>query len=148
MTKKATRAKKISRNSTPKSAVKQGQGEATNPKTMCESLIGAKSVREWLCLSQSEIGIDLARLLKQPKALSKQMVNHYERLPHLEPRVIRAYGRLVANRLTDICDRDVAVSVKVNSPWHIMPWLQCNCGAWFALDRSTLKRCPKCRAGK
>ncbi len=105
----------------------------------------AQKARNYLGLSLSELAAELSRLTG--KTVFRQLVCHWEagrRKPSAD--MLKAYGVLIANRLSDNLGRIVGVKMVVNSPWHVAAWTQCcDCGAWFELCHSLTKHCPRHR---
>ncbi len=116
--------------------------------TIVRSLKNARTVREWLGFSLEETGQELARLMKREFPFTRQAVSKMEQ-GHMRigEEVLRAYGQLVANRLTAIMDQTVGITIEANSPWRIIPWMACRkCGNWFSLSRSNQRHCSACIA--
>jgi hypothetical protein len=104
-----------------------------------------KNVRAWLGLSLADVGREIARLTRRPRAFDKAAVWHWEQGGVMTTEVREAYGGMVANRLTTRLGRVVGVKLVANSPWTITAWTRCAiCGAWFELRRCNQKRCEAC----
>lgn len=102
-------------------------------------------VRAWLGLSLAELGREIARLARRPRAYDKAAVWHWEHGGVMVSEVREAYGVLIANKLTAQLGRNVGVKLMTNSPWTITAWTSCViCEAWFELRRHNQKRCTQC----
>jgi hypothetical protein len=104
-----------------------------------------EKVRAWLGLSLADVGREIARLTKRPRAYDKAAVWHWEQGGVMTDEVRQAYGTMVANKLTVQLGRVVGVKLVANSPWTITAWTKCkDCGEWFELKRRSQKRCANC----
>ena len=104
-----------------------------------------KNVRAWLGLSLADVGREIARLTRRPRAFDKAAVWHWEQGGVMTAEVREAYGAMVANKLTAQFGRVVGVKLVANSPWTISAWTRCAiCSAWFELRRCNQKRCEAC----
>jgi hypothetical protein len=104
-----------------------------------------RNARAWLGLSLADVGREIARLTKRPRAYDKAAVWHWEQDGVMTVEVREAYGVMVANTLTVQFRRVVGVKLVANSPWTITAWTKCmTCGAWFELRRRNQKRCELC----
>jgi hypothetical protein len=104
-----------------------------------------KNVRAWLGLSLADVGREIARLTKRPRAYDKAAVWHWEQGNMMTAQVREAYGVMVANKLTVQLGRMVGVKLVANSPWTLTAWAKCiECGTWFELRRRDRQRCEVC----
>lgn len=113
--------------------------------TLAKRINDPSKARHFLDLSLSEIGAEVARLTGRPSAYAKSTVVKWERAGQVEPDVRRAYGTLIANRLTALTGRTIGITIEANSPWRVQAWARCDCGAWYPMQRANQKRCDKCR---
>jgi hypothetical protein len=114
---------------------------------MCRSLKSAGDVREFLGLSLSEVGTELARLTSRERPYTKQAVAKMERQPHVSDDVLNAYGQMLCNSITKRIGQTVGITLYSNSPWHVTPWLRCpTCGDLYPVDRAGVLRCKSCRS--
>jgi hypothetical protein len=106
---------------------------------------GAKHARELIGYSLTRIGKEIARIVdRDGKGYHRRTVWGWENGAHMTPEIINAYGVLIANALTKRYDRSVGVSMRVNSPWVVRPFLQCAKGHWYQLRNSRHRRCSVC----
>lgn len=110
------------------------------------TLKSARRVREWIDMSLAEMGEHVARLTGRPQPYVKSAVSAWENGSYMDVDIRRAYGILIANKLTALLDREVGVTIEANSPWHVIAWFQCACRKWTPLKRSNQQRCPSCTA--
>jgi len=110
------------------------------------ALRGPKKAREWLGLSLSEVGCEIARLTGRERPFDKRTVSGWEHGKPLSAAVRNAFGVLLANQLTARLGRVVGVRMESNSPWRVTAWAQCReCRTWFHLRRAKQTRCEACR---
>ena len=117
-------------------------------RTQIRSLNGPKAIREWIGLSLSDVAEELDRLVygsARQGLINKQKVDRWERGSKVSPKVRHAYGVVIANELTEQLDRVIGITLKADSPWHVVAWAWCACGSLFELERTDWKRCPQCR---
>lgn len=107
-----------------------------------------KKVRAWLGFSLAELGRELGKRTGRVRAFDKAAVWNWENGSPVSADVQNAYAILIANKLTALFGRIIAVRLVVNSPWDISAWTQCaQCAQWFELKRRTQKRCATCCRG-
>ncbi len=104
-----------------------------------------EKVRAWLGLSLADMGREAARLTSRRRAYDRASVWHWEQGGVMTDEVRRAYGTMVANKLTAQLGRVVGVKLATNSPWTMTAWTKCkDCSGWFELRRRNQKRCEAC----
>lgn len=97
------------------------------------------------------MGVSLKTLSEELTRLSGEAVTK-DRARHFDAgdspithNVRMAYGTLIANRVSAIMGREVAVTLAINSPWAITPFVACvRCGKWFEMKTDKSKRCHEC----
>jgi hypothetical protein len=125
--------------------VKSRKAGVERPLATLRHVHAPKNVRAWLGLSLADVGREIARLTRRPRAFDKAAVWHWEQGGVMTAEVREAYGAMVANKLTAQFGRVVGVKLVANSPWTISAWTRCAiCGAWFELRRCNQKRCEAC----
>ena len=108
------------------------------------SLRDARSVLE---LSQRDLGREIGRILNCAALSQSTIANAEAKTIKLQREYVEAIGRLLATWASDRSGRRIGVTVKVNSPWHVAPFAECQgCGKWFEVRRGKQKRCDKCAA--
>lgn len=102
-----------------------------------------KTVREWLLLSQPDLARELARYAPP---FSQSMISLWESGKRaMPPQIVRAYGEVIAARLSDLLGRRIEIAIDVNSPWRVSAYGQCACGEFFKMHSAQSRRCPRCR---
>lgn len=108
------------------------------------SVCSAKRAREYIGLSLQGVAAELSRLASEK--ITRDRVRHFESGHSPISENIRcAYGQIIANYLTRAMRREIAVTLAINSPWRITPYIACaRCGRWTPMVRDVSKHCPDC----
>jgi hypothetical protein len=94
--------------------------------------------------SLRDVALELSRLTGSK--LTRDLVRHFETGHSPIPEHARvAYGTMLANHISRSMGREVAVTLAINSPWRITPFVACvRCGRWFELKTDKSKHCHAC----
>jgi hypothetical protein len=106
-----------------------------------------KQAREWLGLTQKELGEAIARTeeCRRDFPFSDKYISALEagRKPWL-PDLRSAMARLMTDRIYKLTGETIGVSIRINSPWHVRLFRLCDMHGRYELKRANQKRCPKC----
>jgi hypothetical protein len=110
---------------------------------MSKSIRSVKTAIQFLELSYTEVGIEVARLAKRSYPYSKQRVYDWVCGDAITKQVVKAFGTLLATAMTSRAGRKIGVTIKTNSPWRVTAYGQCECGEYFQLRHARHRRCNR-----
>jgi len=104
-------------------------------------------VREWLGLSQSQIGEIMAIRLGRSTSFDRSYICKMERARRVPAAWLPSLGQLIANELYRQLGRDdIGVIITQNSPLKIQAWSHCaGCKRAYRIMRRNQINCQKCR---
>jgi len=116
-----------------------------SPLRILRAVHSVRDARSVLALSQSDLGREIGRLLNVQPLSQSTVANAEAGTIRLQREYLDAIGRRLATWLAQTLGRDdVAIALRVNSPWRVTPMARCaTCGAWYELKRVKQFTCAK-----
>ena len=116
-----------------------------HPLTGLRHITNPKTAQNQLGLSNRDLGVALARVLKLPRPLHKSSIAHYRNGRRAPVNVYVGYLRLLDEAIQQV---NRAWSVKTDGEWRFAVFTHCatpGCGREFRVRRPGHRFCPECQ---